>query len=40
MDEVLLMDEGRIAERGSHAELLARSRRYRDMWELDGGRVE
>jgi len=37
MDEVLLMDEGRIVERGSHAELLTRSRRYRDMWELDGG---
>jgi len=39
MDEVLLMDEGRIVERGSHAELLARSPRYRDMWELDGGMV-
>ncbi|GFE61115.1 thiol reductant ABC exporter subunit CydC [Geobacter sp. AOG2] len=37
MDEVLLMDDGCIAERGSHAELLARSRRYRDMWELDAG---
>ncbi|KAB0669736.1 thiol reductant ABC exporter subunit CydC [Oryzomonas sagensis] len=37
MDEVLLMDGGRIVERGSHAELLARSRRYRDMWELDTG---
>ncbi|QEM68358.1 thiol reductant ABC exporter subunit CydC [Geobacter sp. FeAm09] len=37
MDEVLLLDEGRIVERGSHTELLARSRRYRDMWEMDGG---
>jgi len=35
MDEVVLMDEGRIVERGSHAELLAKSRRYRDMWELE-----
>ena len=37
MDEVALMDEGRIVERGSHGELLARSRRYRDMWALDEG---
>jgi ABC-type transport system involved in cytochrome bd biosynthesis fused ATPase/permease subunit len=34
MDEVALMDEGRIVERGSHAQLLARSPRYRDMWEF------
>jgi ABC-type transport system involved in cytochrome bd biosynthesis fused ATPase/permease subunit len=40
MDEVALMDEGRIVERGSHAELLARSRRYRDMWEVDDGMPE
>ncbi|HEX9079108.1 MAG TPA: thiol reductant ABC exporter subunit CydC [Desulfuromonadaceae bacterium] len=37
MDEVLVMDEGRIVERGSHAELVAKSRRYREMWELDEG---
>lgn len=37
MDEVLVMDQGCIVERGSHAELLAKSRRYRDMWELDDG---
>lgn len=36
MDEVLMMDEGRVIERGSHAELLVQSRRYRDMWELEG----
>lgn len=36
MDEVLLMEEGRIVERGGHRELLARSRRYREMWELEG----
>jgi len=35
MDEVVLMDEGRMIERGSHAQLLARSRQYRDMWALD-----
>ncbi|MDR3578882.1 MAG: thiol reductant ABC exporter subunit CydC [Oryzomonas sp.] len=40
MDEVALMDEGRIVERGSHAQLLARSRRYRDMWALDDGMTE
>jgi len=37
MDEVALMDEGRIVERGSHAQLLARSRQYRNMWALDDG---
>ena len=37
MDEVALMDEGRIVERGSHAQLLARSSQYRDMWTLDDG---
>lgn len=36
MDEVLLVEEGRIVERGGHRELLARSRRYREMWELEG----
>ena len=37
MDEVLMMDEGRIVARGSHAQLLAKSGRYRDMWTLDDG---
>jgi ATP-binding cassette subfamily B protein len=32
--EILVMDAGRIIERGTHAELLARSGRYADMWNL------
>jgi ATP-binding cassette subfamily B protein len=33
-DRILVMDSGRIVEQGSHAELLERGRRYREMWEL------
>ena len=32
--EILVMDAGRIIERGTHAELLARQGRYADMWAL------
>ena len=32
--EILVMDAGRIIERGTHAELLARNGRYADMWAL------
>ncbi|MEM6933850.1 MAG: ABC transporter ATP-binding protein/permease [Pseudomonadota bacterium] len=31
-DEIIVIDEGRIVERGGHAELLARGGRYADMW--------
>ena len=33
-DEILVMSEGRIVERGSHGQLLAQQGIYRGMWEL------
>ena len=32
--QILVMEEGRIVERGSHAELVARGGRYAEMWQL------
>ncbi len=32
--QILVMEQGRIVERGSHAELLALNRRYAEMWQL------
>jgi ABC-type multidrug transport system fused ATPase/permease subunit len=34
MDEIVVLDHGRIVERGSHADLLQRNGLYRRMWEL------
>ena len=34
-DEVLLLEEGRIADRGTHAGLMTRSARYRELYELN-----
>ncbi|MGZ5903299.1 MAG: metal ABC transporter permease, partial [Reyranella sp.] len=31
-DEIIVLDRGRIVERGRHAELLARNGLYTDMW--------
>ena len=36
-DLVLLLDEGRIVERGGHSELMASSRQYRQLYELKVG---
>jgi ATP-binding cassette subfamily B protein len=33
-DEILVLDNGRIVERGSHAELMMRDGRYAEMWRL------
>ncbi|MCB1560964.1 MAG: metal ABC transporter permease, partial [Xanthomonadales bacterium] len=33
-DQILVMDDGRIVERGTHAELLAADGRYATMWRL------
>jgi ATP-binding cassette, subfamily B, heavy metal transporter len=33
-DQILVMDQGRIIERGSHHELLAQNGRYAEMWAL------
>ncbi|MBL8453017.1 MAG: metal ABC transporter permease, partial [Zoogloea sp.] len=33
-DEIIVLDQGRILERGSHADLLARSGAYAQMWKL------
>ncbi|MFB4320559.1 thiol reductant ABC exporter subunit CydC [Actinomadura sp. 21ATH] len=34
-DEVVVLDRGRLAQRGTHAELLARPGPYRDLWDAE-----
>jgi ABC-type multidrug transport system fused ATPase/permease subunit len=33
-DQILVMDQGKIVERGTHRELLAQKRLYAQMWDL------
>jgi thiol reductant ABC exporter CydC subunit len=33
VDEVVVLDQGRVVERGTHAELLAAGGRYRELWD-------
>jgi len=40
MDEILVLDRGRIVERGQHPELLANHGLYRQMWELQQQALE
>ncbi|MEA2023868.1 MAG: thiol reductant ABC exporter subunit CydC [Actinomycetota bacterium] len=37
MDEIIVLEEGVIADRGTHDQLLTTSERYRGMWALAGG---
>ena len=37
VDEVLVLDRGRVLERGAHAELLALGGRYASLWERENG---
>ena len=39
-DEILVLDHGRIAERGTHAELLALGQQYAALWRLQNPRPE
>lgn len=39
-DEILVMDAGRIVERGTHASLLARNGEYARMWALQQAEAE
>lgn len=37
MQEILVLHQGRVVERGTHADLLARAGRYARMWEIEQG---
>ncbi|MFY8093743.1 MAG: metal ABC transporter permease, partial [Niveispirillum sp.] len=36
-DEILLLEAGRVVERGTHADLLSRGGRYAALWDLQNG---
>jgi ATP-binding cassette subfamily B protein len=39
-DEIIVLDDGRVAERGTHAALLARAGLYARMWALQAIEME
>ncbi|MBE5864259.1 MAG: ABC transporter ATP-binding protein [Lachnospiraceae bacterium] len=39
-DRIILLENGRIAEEGTHESLLARNGRYAEMWRVQAGRYE
>ena len=39
-DEIIVLNEGRVAERGSHAWLLAKGGVYAGMWQLQAAEAE
>jgi ABC-type transport system involved in Fe-S cluster assembly fused permease/ATPase subunit len=36
-DEIVVLEEGELVERGSHAELVRHDGRYADLWRLQSG---
>jgi len=39
MDEIMVLEDGRVVAHGTHEELLAAGGRYRRMWDLEQGRL-